>query len=118
MRQPRGIVKSTPPLSRLPLHVAYSLHEPTIRDQIVQAPSVPEISSHCVWLYFRFCLSYRDIEELVAEHGVVLTYEAVRSTSTILPDGFLHPITSRVHRPSTARAAPTVMELISAIKHD
>jgi putative transposase len=38
-----------------------------------------EIISHCVWLYFRFCLSYRDVEELMAERGVILTYEAVRS---------------------------------------
>jgi putative transposase len=37
-----------------------------------------EIISHCVWLYFRFCLSYRDVEELMAERGVGLTYEAVR----------------------------------------
>ena len=38
----------------------------------------PEIISHAVWLYFRFCLSYRDVEELMAERGVILTYEAVR----------------------------------------
>jgi putative transposase len=37
-----------------------------------------EIIGHCVWLYFRFCLSYRDVEELMAERGVILTYEAVR----------------------------------------
>jgi putative transposase len=37
-----------------------------------------EIISHCVWLYFRFCLSYRDVEELMAIRGVILTYEAVR----------------------------------------
>jgi putative transposase len=37
-----------------------------------------EIISHCVWLYFRFSLSYRDGEELMAERGVLLTYEAVR----------------------------------------
>jgi transposase-like protein len=35
-----------------------------------------EISSHCLWLYFRFCLSYRDVEELMAERGIILTYEA------------------------------------------
>jgi putative transposase len=34
--------------------------------------------SHGVWLYCRFCLSYRDVEELMAERGVMLTYEAVR----------------------------------------
>jgi hypothetical protein len=38
-----------------------------------------EIISHCVWLYFRFCLSYRDVEALMAARGVILTYEAVRS---------------------------------------
>jgi putative transposase len=37
-----------------------------------------EIIRHCVRLYFRFCLSYRDVEELMAERGVILTYEAVR----------------------------------------
>jgi putative transposase len=37
-----------------------------------------EIISHCVWLYFRFCLSYRDVEEMMAARGVSLTYEAVR----------------------------------------
>jgi putative transposase len=37
-----------------------------------------EIISHCVWLYSRFCLSYRDVEELIAERGIILTYEAVR----------------------------------------
>lgn len=38
----------------------------------------PEIMSHAVWLYFRFCLSFRDVEELLATRGVVVSYEAVR----------------------------------------
>ncbi len=38
----------------------------------------PEIISHCVWLYFRFSLSYRDVGDLMAQHGIVLTYETVR----------------------------------------
>jgi len=37
-----------------------------------------EIIGHAVWLYFRFALSYRDVEELLAERGVVVTYETVR----------------------------------------
>ncbi len=37
-----------------------------------------EIISHCVWLYFRFALSFRDVEEMLAMRGVVLTYETVR----------------------------------------
>jgi len=38
----------------------------------------PEIIGHAIWLYFRFALSYRDVEELLAERGVILTYETVR----------------------------------------
>jgi hypothetical protein len=34
-----------------------------------------EIISHSVWLYFRFPLSFRDVEEILAMRGVVLTYE-------------------------------------------
>jgi putative transposase len=37
-----------------------------------------EIISHSAWLYDRFSLSYRDVEELMAKRGVTLTYEAVR----------------------------------------
>ncbi|GHO71541.1 hypothetical protein KSC_104330 [Ktedonobacter sp. SOSP1-52] len=38
----------------------------------------PEIIGHAVWLYFRFSLSLRDIEELLAARGVMLTYETIR----------------------------------------
>ncbi len=37
-----------------------------------------EIISHIVWLYHRFCLSFRDIEELLAARGIIVSYEAIR----------------------------------------
>ncbi len=37
-----------------------------------------EIIAHTVWLYFRFSLSFRDVEDLMAARGVVLSYETVR----------------------------------------
>ena len=37
-----------------------------------------EIISHAVWLYFRFNLSHRDVEELLAERGIQVSYEAIR----------------------------------------
>jgi len=37
-----------------------------------------EIISHIVWLYFRFALSFRDIEELMASLGIIVTYETIR----------------------------------------
>ena len=39
----------------------------------------PEIVSHAVWLYHRFCLSFRDVEDLLAERGIVVSYETIRS---------------------------------------
>ncbi len=38
----------------------------------------PEIIQHAVWLYYRFSLSHRDIEDLLAERGIDVTYEAIR----------------------------------------
>jgi hypothetical protein len=38
----------------------------------------PEIISHAVWLYHRFCLSFRDAEDLLAQRGVTVTYETIR----------------------------------------
>src|ERR687890_2709959 len=38
----------------------------------------PEIIRHVVWLYLRFTLSFRDVEELLAERGIVVTYESIR----------------------------------------
>src|SRR5215510_11278909 len=37
-----------------------------------------EIISHCVWLYFRFALSLRDVEEMLAMRGVTVSYETIR----------------------------------------
>src|SRR5262245_13736937 len=39
----------------------------------------PQIIRHAIWLYLRFTLSYRDVEELLAERGLDLSYESVRS---------------------------------------
>jgi putative transposase len=37
-----------------------------------------EIISHCIWLYFRFSVSFRDVEEILAMRGVSLSCETVR----------------------------------------
>jgi transposase-like protein len=44
--------------------------------------SAPSLSGrhhqHAIWLYLRFTLSYRDVEELLAERGLDVSYETVR----------------------------------------
>jgi putative transposase len=38
-----------------------------------------EIISHGVWLYYRFPLSYRDVQELLFERGIIVSHEAIRT---------------------------------------
>ena len=38
----------------------------------------PAIIQHAVWLYHRFNLSHRDIEDLLAERGIAVSYESIR----------------------------------------
>src|ERR687893_130454 len=37
-----------------------------------------EIISHCVWLYYRFPLSFREVEEMMLQRGIVVSHETVR----------------------------------------
>ena len=37
-----------------------------------------EIISHAVWLYYRFALSFLDVEDLLAQRGITVTYETIR----------------------------------------
>ena len=43
----------------------------------------PEITGHAVWLYHRFSLSFREVEEMLVEHDVIVRYEAVRQWSIV-----------------------------------
>jgi transposase-like protein len=38
----------------------------------------PEIISYAVWAYHRFCLSFRDVEDLLAEREITVSYETIR----------------------------------------
>jgi putative transposase len=38
----------------------------------------PEIIGYAVWIYHRFCLSFRDVEDLLAERGITVSYESIR----------------------------------------
>ena len=51
-----------------------SSHAPSY--QSYRFPS--EIISHAVWLYYRFALSFRDVEDLLAQRGITVTYETIR----------------------------------------
>jgi hypothetical protein len=68
---PAGLVTRT--LARIGCRVRWRM---TISFARHQFP--PAINRHAVWLYMRFTLSYRDVEDLLAERGLDISYETVR----------------------------------------
>ncbi len=58
-----------------------------------------EIISHTVWLYFRFALSFRDVEEIMAMRGVTLSYEAIREWSRKFGQTYANDLRRRRPRP-------------------
>jgi putative transposase len=54
-----------------------------------------EIISHVVWLYFRFALSFRDIEELMASRGISVTYETIRQWTLKFGQGYANELRRR-----------------------
>ena len=58
-----------------------------------------EIISHAVWLYFRFSLSYRDVEELLAERGIIVSYETIRQWSRKFGQTYANQLRRRRARP-------------------
>ena len=59
----------------------------------------PEIIAHAVWLYHRFSLSFREVEELLAERGVIVSYEAVRLWCLKFGQTFAKKLRQRRGRP-------------------
>ena len=60
----------------------------------------PEIIQHAIWLYLRFTLSYRDVEELLAERGLDLFYETVRRWVLKFGPAIARQLRQRRPRPS------------------
>lgn len=59
-----------------------------------------EVIRHAVWLYFRFTLSLRDVEELLAQRGVEVSYETIRCWTLKFGRQFAHYL--RRSRPKPA----------------
>jgi putative transposase len=58
-----------------------------------------EIIDHCVWLYFRFPLSFREIEELMLARGVVVSYETIRRWCAKFGQAYANGLRRRRPRP-------------------
>lgn len=60
----------------------------------------PAIIQRAVWLYFRFPLSFRDIEEMLAERGIEVSYETIRRWILRFGTAIAANVKSRRVRPS------------------
>src|SRR5258707_563051 len=60
----------------------------------------PAVIQHAIWLYLRFTLSYRDVEELLAERGLEVSYETVRRWGLKFGPGFSRRLRRSRPRPS------------------
>jgi len=61
----------------------------------------PAVIRHAVWLYFRFTLSYHDVEDLLAERGLDVSYETVRRWVLKFGLLFAKELRRRRHRPTS-----------------
>jgi putative transposase len=71
----------------------------------VEAPSYRgfrfpvEVISHCVWLYHRFPLSFREVEEMMLERGIVVSHETIRQWCAKFGQAYANALRRRRPRP-------------------
>jgi putative transposase len=76
-----------------------------------------EIISHAVWLYFRFPLSLRMVEEMLAARGIVVSHETVRQWALKFGQAFANSIRRRLPRVGDKWHLDEVAIKIAGVKH-
>src|ERR671924_2211576 len=76
-----------------------------------------ELINHGVWLYFRFCLSYRDVEELLCARGIIVTYEAIRKWCWKFGQAYANQLRRRRPRPGDTWHLDEVFLTIHGERH-
>lgn len=61
-----------------------------------------EIIRHGVWLYYRFPLSYRDVQEILFERGIDVTHAAIRQWCRKFGQDYAHQLKRRRAQPGTS----------------
>jgi hypothetical protein len=73
--------------------------------------------SHGVWLYYRFTLSYRDVQELLYERGITVSHEAVRQWCLKFGQGYANQLKRRRPRPGDKWHLDEVFLTINGERH-
>src|ERR671915_2377717 len=75
------------------------------------------VISHAVWLYFRFPLSLRMVEDMLAARGIVVSHETVRQWALKFGQAFANRIRRRLPRPGDKWHLDEVVITIAGKKH-
>ena len=76
-----------------------------------------EIISYGVWLYYRFCLSYRDVEELLFVRGIIVSHEAIRKWCRKFGQQYANQLRRRRPRPGDKWHLDEVFLTINGERH-
>jgi putative transposase len=76
-----------------------------------------EVINHAVWLYFRFPLSLRMVEELLAARGIIVSHETVRQWALKFGQAFANQIRRRLPGAGDKWHIDEVVLTISGVKH-
>jgi putative transposase len=76
-----------------------------------------EILSHAVWLYFRFPLSLRMMDELLAARGIIVSHETVRQWALKFGQAFANQLRRRLPRAGDKWHLDEVVLTIAGVKH-
>jgi putative transposase len=76
-----------------------------------------EVISHAVWLYFRFPLALRMVEELLAARGIIVSHETIRQWVLKFGRAFANQIRRRLPRTGDKWHLDEVVIKIAGVKH-
>jgi putative transposase len=76
-----------------------------------------EIISHGVWLYYRFTLSYRDVQEILMERGITVSHEAIRGWCQKFGQDYANQLRRRRPRPGDKWHLDEVFLTINGTRH-
>jgi putative transposase len=76
-----------------------------------------EVISHAVWLYFRFPLSLRHVDEILAARGIAVSHETVRQWGLKFGQAFANQIRRRLPQAGDKWHLDEVVVKISGVKH-
>ena len=77
----------------------------------------PGVISHAIWLYFRFPLSLRMVEEMLAARGIIVSHETVRQWALKFGQAFANQIRRRLPQPGDKWHLDEVVITIAGKKH-